>query len=163
MNHDSKTGQFTATHGLARTPEHKTWIRIRNRCSDVNSKYYFGRGIGVCERWNSFENFLSDMGPRPSPLHSIDRIDVNGDYCPENCRWASPREQANNKRNNRRYPFGGEMLTAREISTATGLSIKAIKSRLAKGWPTEIAFSTPVRKYIKTGARSKNNNHIVRL
>lgn len=90
------------THGMAGTPEFVCWRHAKDRCFNKNDKSYAnygGRGITMCERWrNSFENFYADMGPRPGPRYSIDRIDVNGNYEPGNCRWADDFVQARNKR-----------------------------------------------------------------
>lgn len=85
-----------------RTPEYVAWKAMRRRCSvppdHPDYPYWAGRGIKVCERWSTFTYFLSDMGPKPSPAHSLDRIDVDGGYSPDNCRWATQIEQGRNRR-----------------------------------------------------------------
>lgn len=96
---DRKT---TATHGLSGSTEFRSWGQMIQRCTNERlktHKHYGGRGIRVCDRWmESFENFYADMGAKPSPKHSLDRIDVDGNYEPGNCRWATPQEQSRNRR-----------------------------------------------------------------
>lgn len=97
-------------HGLSRTVEHNAWWYMITRCGDPGRPEYpryGGRGIKVCERWQEFVNFLADMGPRPSPRHSIDRIDNDGNYEPSNCRWATPVQQSTNTRRNVRLTYNG--------------------------------------------------------
>jgi len=108
------SSQRYSTHGMTGTPEHRTWASMRARCySPICNGYknYGGRGIKVCERWFSFENFYIDVGPRPSSKHTIDRVDANGDYEPSNVVWSTMSEQNRNRRNNRRLlAFGEERL-----------------------------------------------------
>lgn len=103
------TKQSNTTHGMSQsvsrggeaTTEYKIWNGMRGRCNlpkHISYKHYGAKGIKVCERWNKFENFFADMGPRPSQKHSLDRIDGDGDYSPENCRWATGKEQFANQR-----------------------------------------------------------------
>lgn len=90
-------------HGMRHAPEYKVWSNMLSRCTNPNSTYYKnygGRGIGVCLRWHLFENFLADMGRRPSPIHSIDRINNDGNYEITNCRWVTRKEQALNTSKN---------------------------------------------------------------
>lgn len=131
------------------TPEYRTWAMMCKRCNDSDNplhKNYGGRGISVCDRWNeSFENFLADMGPRPSYEMSIDRINVNGNYEPGNCRWATDKEQANNTRRNRRITFNGLTLTLNEWAVKIGIGASGLHARLAR-MPMEKALTMPPKK-----------------
>lgn len=110
---------------------------MKERCTNTKCKDYKdygGRGISVCDRWaDSFESFYSDMGPRPTPKHSIDRVNVSGDYEPKNCRWATQVEQANNKRTNVIVPVGTTELTVTEAAKLIGVSPKCLRSRVRRG------------------------------
>lgn len=138
-----------ATHGKTNTPEFRAWTMMKSRCYDKNQKAYKdwgGRGITVCERWReSFENFLADMGPRPSAKHSIDRYpDNDGNYEPTNCRWATVKEQGRNRRDNHLVTFSGKTLTVVEWSELTGIAHRTLVERL-KRLPPEQALTEPLR------------------
>ena len=123
---------------------------MRNRCNgELNPKNeaWRGRGIRVCERWESFENFLADMGERPTIKHSLDRIDNDGNYEPGNCRWATRKEQALNRRSTDWIDYKGETLCLLDWARRTGIPARVIWSRIYEfGWPLEQAFTLPPSK-----------------
>lgn len=138
-------------HGMTNTPEYQTWIRIKSRCENPNNKKYAdygGRGITVCPRWaDSFDEFFSDMGVRPDGCSSIDRIDVNGNYEPENCRWANAMMQGRNKRNNRLVEHNGKSIALSEFCQESGINYRTALYRLNKGLPLPAPprISTPTK------------------
>lgn len=127
-----------ATVGYQKSSEYQIWRHIRARCRDPKNtrySYYGGRGITVCDRWfDSFEAFRADMGPKPHPSYSVERVDNNGPYSPENCRWASKTEQARNTRRNRIITVRGQDRVLAEIAEATGLNETSIRNRIERGW-----------------------------
>jgi hypothetical protein len=137
---------------MSHTPEHQVWADMRYRCSNPNGKswhLYGGRGIKVCSRWtgsNGFANFYTDVGPRPSPLHSIERVENSGDYDPSNCKWATPREQSNNFRRNRPITYAGRTMNQAEWARFLGIGIPTLKNRIRSGWPLERALSPEIHK-----------------
>lgn len=137
-------------HGLSKSPEWVSWHAMRARCKYASSKDYTnygGRGISVCEAWESFDAFLNDMGNRPSPNHSLDRIDPDKGYEPDNCRWATPLEQANNRRDNVIVTIDGQEMTLRNAVRGYGglVSMTAVERRIKRGWSHKDAVSTPAR------------------
>lgn len=143
----------STTHGCARhnnrTPEYATWVGMRSRClSPSSTKYpvYGGRGIKICPRWMIFENFLSDMGSKPSKRHSIDRINNDGDYEPSNCRWVTADVQQNNTSTNRLIEYAGVARTLAQWSTLTGLPSSVIHKRISHGWTIEDALTKRLRR-----------------
>ncbi len=141
-------------HGLRETPEYRTWKAMRRRCfspSDKKFKSYGGRGISICKEWDSFPQFLSDMGTRPSKQHSIDRINNDGNYSPSNCRWAITTQQNRNRRTTIRLFYNGKKLTLQEISEITGIGYATLKWRYKNNWPTEDIVSTSPNKGNRIG------------
>lgn len=132
---------YTPRDGNPRIPEYEVWKQMNARCRNANNpryRRYGGRGITVCQAWiESFEAFLRDMGPRPSDKHSIDRIDNDGNYCLENCRWATERQQRLNTCRVVLIEHDGVIDSIGGWSRRTGISQSAIRSRLRKGWQVE--------------------------
>lgn len=130
-------------HGMSKTPTYIAWAMMLQRCNNekhVGYDRYGGRGIKVCARWNkSFVAFLEDMGERPDGL-TLERIDNDGDYCPENCKWATPAEQARNTRRTRRVVIDGEARIVKEVAEELGLSDSLVNGRLQSGWTVEQAL-----------------------
>lgn len=142
------------THGMTggrkavnRHPLYSTWLTMKQRCNNPHDNgyhHYGGRGITICKEWNdSFVAFLHDMGDRPSPQHSIDRIDNNKGYFKENCRWATGSEQQLNRRDNHRYDHNGMSLTLPEWSRQTDVPLERLRGRLHLGWSFADALEKP--------------------
>lgn len=132
-------------HGMYKTPEYAVWQAMIQRCiNPLNANYpnYGGRCITICEEWrHDFSKFISDMGQRPTPHYSIDRIDPNGNYEPSNCRWATTKEQSLNKRSNLMITCGGETKTLDEWAEITGINRYTIRNRIFRsGWTPEQAI-----------------------
>ena len=131
------------THGLSHSGTYGSWVAMKCRCTNskhVAYKHYGGRGIAVCARWfESFENFLADMGDRPLGF-TLDRINPDGDYEPGNCRWVLPKIQGNNRRSNRLLNHHGISLTLSEWADLTGLKKTTLRERLRRGWSLERAL-----------------------
>ncbi len=141
---------FPYKHGHARNKnqsnEYKSWCSMLSRCykkSDVAYKRYGGSGIRVCEEWkDSFEKFLEDMGAKPTKKHQLDRIDGSKGYCKENCRWATSKQQNNNKSNNVFVTFNGATLTVAQWSEKTGIPAAKLYRRFKCGWDPSRALCT---------------------
>lgn len=153
--HDEELGARKRKHGYASggviRPEYSCWQMMVARCVNPKAQMYpiYGaRGIKVCARWLEFENFLADMGDRPSEDHSIERNNVNGDYDPANCRWATREEQANNKRNTVYVDYNGERLPlAVVVKNHSVVGLEIVRCRVMRqGWSLERAMSTPKLK-----------------
>ena len=140
-------GDRLKTHGHTsgkRSLTFISWDRMRARCNK-NNKYYGARGISYCEQWESFENFLSDMGERPKGK-TLDRIDYDGDYSPENCRWSTAKEQANNRTNNCIVEYKGCKITLGQLCDELNLNYQLVYKRLNKGWDLQTAITKPSQK-----------------
>lgn len=144
-----KSGAMSRSHGLSKTRLYRIWGWIYTRCYNHNSENYpdyGGRGIQMCDRWLIFQTFREDVGEPPSDKHSIDRIDVNGNYEPSNWRWATQIEQARNKRNNHLITANGETRCLAAWAELTGLKQGLIARRIRRGWPVDEALEFKERK-----------------
>lgn len=134
-------------HGMDRTPEHRAWVSMKQRCANPKKReypHYGGRGITVCAEWAaSFTEFYRAVGPRPSQDHSLDRIDVNRGYEPGNVRWATQQQQVENTRVARNFTLNGRTQTLSAWAREMGLARGQINGRLAAGWSMEEAILTP--------------------
>lgn len=137
-------------HNRSKTAEYRVWDGMKDRClrpANIGFKRYGGRGITICDRWlHSFENFLADMGHRPSPLHSIERKNNNGNYEPDNCIWALPKEQQRNTRVNHNVTFNDRTMCLAAWAEELGITPMAMRYRL-KMWPLADALSKPKRDW----------------
>ena len=126
-------------HGMSKSPEYQAWADLKDRCYNPNNKYFFnygGRGIKVCDRWlESFENFFEDMGYRPSKRFSIERVENNGIYEKNNCKWGTKYEQERNKRSNVYLEYNGKLKIVKDWSKEIGISNTTISNRIKKGFP----------------------------
>ncbi len=131
-----------------RTGEYKTWMSMHERCANPTSpafRHYGGRGIKVCERWASFENFLADMGRRPPGLQ-IERIDNDRGYSPENCKWATRTENTRNRRVARMVTLDGKRIHIFEACDRLGMSRKTVLAKIRRGLSPDEAIRAPVRE-----------------
>lgn len=132
-------------HGFARrgqkTKEYHIWRGIIARCENPNNKnfhQYGGRGISICKEWrNDFTKFLKDVGKKPTPKHTIDRVDSNGNYEPNNCKWSTWKEQQNNKRSNKMLTLNGKSLTVSQWAEQLGVKQGTLYMRVHRGWSDE--------------------------
>ena len=147
-------------HGMNNSIEYSSWTSMKDRCLNENSKdfpKYGAIGISVCERWMSFENFYSDMGPRSSPDHSIGRIDNSGNYEPDNCRWMSAEEQNNNRLTSNIISLDGEALSPAQWERRFEFSVGLVSSRLRRGWTIRKALTTPTQLQFSRGQKNVNS------
>lgn len=164
---------------MSKTPEYKSWVGMKRRCDNPNQtayKRYGGRGITYEKSWKYFENFIKDMGKMPKTNMELDRIDNDGNYCKENCRWATRKEQTRNrggKRATRLYTFNGETMCIADWAKEIGITPQSLQKRLNNGWPLELALNPEKRdkdvskRVIKTEpankgktVRNKNSKYI---
>lgn len=133
------------------TPEYRAWQQMKDRCLNPKNKrfqHYGGRGIKVCARWQrSFDSFLADVGPRPSPKHSIERIKNNRGYTPKNVRWATAKEQANNRRSTIFVSLRGKRTPLAEACRKLGVARNTVWMRISRGMTPTAAIRQSIRSY----------------
>jgi len=140
--HKQQLKERRTTHGMSGSPEYNSWAGMINRCKNPSHKdyaLYGGKGIIVIDTWSSFFNFLSDMGNKPGPSYSIERLDGNKNYCPDNCVWATKKQQANNRSNVRVFTYKGVKKTISGWATYSGIAHSKLYHRL-------VTLNLPIEK-----------------
>jgi len=144
------TGDRKRTHGLSRSVEYSTWCKMKDRCYNMgikDYKWYGAVGITVCKRWLiSFENFLKDMGKRPSDKHSIERRNSKKNYTPINCYWGTTKEQSRNQSRTIRVKYNGEKIPLITLCERLNRPTSLVRSRLRAGWDLQSALHLPIQK-----------------
>ncbi len=141
------------THGLSKSRVYAVWSAMVQRCTNPRHKEwgnYGERGISVCQLWMTFDGFYADMGDQPKNA-TIDRIDNDGNYCPNNCRWATQADQARNKRTNVRVSWRGRSRIIGDVADEFGINRGTVYSRLGRGWSPEEALTTPLGQRRRAG------------
>jgi hypothetical protein len=158
-NHTKSCGCLVTKYGPRKDgkelKEYRLWINMIQRCINPNHKYYSfygGRGIMVCERWMEFPNFLEDMGESP-PRFQIDRIDNNGDYCKENCRWVTSKINCRNRRNNNMKTYKGRTQCLTAWAEEMNINENTLRKRFDLDWTTEMALTKSIRSKRKVGMK----------
>lgn len=134
-------------HGMEKTPTYSTWVAMKRRCMNQKDRSYAdygGRGITVCDEWQSFEGFFADMGEKPEGT-SIDRIDVQKGYFKDNCRWATPTQQMRNRRDTKKYEYLGEINALGYFADKANIPVRRVQQRLNAGWDLKSALTISVR------------------
>lgn len=162
-------GDRTRTHGMSKTPIYAIWDSMIQRCYNPNRrdfKSYGAKGVTVCDRWRlDFVAFFHDMGHRPSGM-SLDRIDTAKGYSPENCRWATTKQQARNRTVSRMLTHNGKTMCLQDWAELVGINKITLQARLSKGWPVERALTQPVAliySHQKNRKRSSEQDHEIML
>lgn len=147
--HKERTSMANTKHGGSDTPEYRVWAAMWQRCTNTGCESYtLYKDRTPPERWKDFSNFISDMGARPSPKHSIERVDNAKPYSPENCKWATPVEQSRNRSNALKVELNGKSLTLKEACVTVGLKYTTVYTRIRSGKTVEQASENKLATYL---------------
>ena len=152
-------GERRKTHGMSGTRQYYIWSNMKRRCDEPSNKEYHcygGKGVTYCEGWKDFSNFWADMKDGYAEHLTLDRINVDGNYSKDNCRWATLKEQENNRTNNLVLNYRGQNLTLAQIANITGTNYSSINNRLRRGMSIEDATSIPFQEQITFNGVTKS-------
>jgi hypothetical protein len=152
MSSRATASERNSTHGMSKTRIYRVWASMLERCNTPSTdsyRLYGARGIKVCDRWKSFEHFFEDMGDTYKEGLSIERVDVNGDYCPENCTWIEKSKQAINKRTTNKFMHDGEYVSLKTMCKIYNAPYQTMLNRINAGMEIYEALAAPVKNYKK--------------